>query len=487
MYIRKIRSRRSTCFQIGEKISGRFVVRKHAGCATTPEEIEALFLKAKQILQALRFEHQIPLLPVPSPVRAIRLSWHITGYHTFFGSVYDRIGFPPRTLLRDLVVARIVHPASKCATLRYLNRELGVPLEKNQLFRFLDTLSKDDLSKIAYTFVSARHPGGITVCFYDVTTLHFETPREDDVRQKGFSKNHRSDVPQILIGLFVDEDGFPFDFQFYEGHTFEGHTFQDAVTGICRKYPLPALTVVADAGMLSEDNLAYLEQKNISYIVGARIKHLPAPLTASILAHDYTTEPIFQAAVTPRRFMVDYAAARAKLDAANRKKIVDTLTRRIKQRIPVVRKSKYITVSGTQSVTGIDRKKVSDDARFDGLKGYVTNTDNSLEAAKVITQYHRLWQVEKSFRMSKHDLRERPIFHRLKERIEAHLTLCFVSLLVLREAERLLKTVHLSPEQAIEHLGAAGEGTVRVGSVVIPMDSEPDPTVQVIHTLLSGH
>ncbi len=486
MFIRKTTSRQSTCFQLGEKRAGRFVVKKHIGCASRPEEIEALRLKAQTMLHTARFGNQGILFPVPDPLRAKRVTWKITGYHHVFGTVYDRIGFPP-TMLRDLVVTRIVHPSSKVAAVRYLTREMGIDYEKNQVFRFLDTLSKTDLTRIAYAFVSARHPTGITICFYDVTTLYFETTAEDALRSKGFSKNHRTDVPQILLGLFVDEDGYPFDFSFYEGKTFEGHTLPKAIAAIRKKYAFPSLTVVADAGMLSEGNLTYLEQEHLHYIVGARLKHLPAILTRTVLSHAFSKEPVFQVAAASRRLIVDYCAKRAVLDARTRSRAVDKLKERMKKGIPVVKKSKYLAVSGIQAITGINEEKVREDARFDGLKGYLTNADNPLSSQDVIARYHELWQVEKAFRMSKHDLRERPVFHRRQRRIEAHLILCFVSLLVLRETERKLKTINVSLEQAIERLGTVGEGIVRVGSIELPMDSELDPKTQRIHKLFEGH
>lgn len=294
MFIRKVKSRNSVCFQLGEKRRGRFVFLRQIGCAASPEKIEALTLKAKQALNDWRLKSQLPLFPAGNrkPPAAKLSDWRITGYHDVFGSVYDRIGFPPG-LLRDLVVARIVYPKSKAATIRYLSRYLGITLEKNRLFRFLDTLDKDQLTKTAFRFVAGHYPGGISVCFYDVTTLYFETTAEDEFRQKGFSKDHRTDIPQILIGLFVDSRGYPFDFEWYEGSTFEGHTFVRAVTAINRKYGFAELTVVADAAMLSEDNLSYLTACGINYIVGARLKSLSGAVTRKVLAHPYDQQPEF--------------------------------------------------------------------------------------------------------------------------------------------------------------------------------------------------
>lgn len=487
MFIRKVKSRNSVCFQLGEKRHGRFVFLRQIGCAAAPEKIEALALKAKQVLNERRLKFQLPLFPAGKLQSTAKLSnWRITGYHDVFGSVYDRIGFPPG-LLRDLVVARIVYPKSKAATIRYLSRHLGITLEKNRLFRFLDTLNKDRLTQIAFRFVAGHYPEGISVCFYDVTTLYFETAVEDEFRQKGFSKDHRTDIPQILIGLFVDSRGYPFDFEWYEGKTFEGHTFVKAMKAINRQYAFKGLTVVADAGMLSEDNLNYLTAAGINYIVGARLKSLSAAVIRKVLAHPYDRQPVYETALNGRRLIIDYSPGRAKLDIKNRERTLAKLKQKLALGRTVIRKSKYLAVSGKAAAMGIDQIRVDADRQFDGLKGYWTNRENPAAEKAVIRQYHQLWQVEKAFRMSKHDLRERPVFHRRPERIKAHLILCFVSLLVMKEAETVLASIPCSLEQAIELLGKVGQGTARVGGIELAIESELDPTTELIHNLFLGH
>jgi len=161
------------------------VLLRHVGCAVTAAKIEALKLKAKAELRDLVAKNQLSLFPnVPVVPQAKLLTWRITGFHRVFGAVYDRIGFPDN-LLRDLVIARIVYPKSKTATVRYLKRYLGITPSKDKIYRFLDTLDKNALTKIALNFVSGKEVG-ISVVFYDVTTLHFETETEDDFRRKGF-------------------------------------------------------------------------------------------------------------------------------------------------------------------------------------------------------------------------------------------------------------------------------------------------------------
>lgn len=463
------------------------MVKKHVGCASTPEKIEVLRLKAKQMLHEIKYGNQISLFKEEIAPPVAKLSqWRITGFHRVFGTVYDRIGFP-NNLLRDLVIARIVYPKSKIATIRYLDRYLGIRVGKNHLFHFLDTLDKKKLTKIAFDFITSRHPQGISICFYDVTTLYFETTNEDDFRQKGFSKDHRFDVPQILFGLFVDSDGYPFDFDFFEGKTFEGHTFTRAMENIRGKYRFPSLTVVADAGMLSSDNLDYLDSIKVNYIVGARLKNLPQKITEGLLRHQYRRQPIFQTTIGKQQLIVDYSTQRAKLDAKNRDRLVTKLKKKLTSNQTVIRKSKYLLTRGESEIKGIDETKIEFDRQFDGLKGYLTNSENPSSFTEIIKQYHDLWRVEKAFRMSKHDLRQRPIFHYLQHRIKAHLLLCFVSLLVMRETERFLKKIKCSLEQAIELLGKVGRGKVKVGSVELITESDVEQIAQQILDLFEGH
>lgn len=156
MYIRKVKAGKTTFFQIGQKVKSKFVLIKHVGSASLPEQIEVLRLKALEELSRIKFKKQPSLFPVSNTeVRATLVNWHITGFHQVFGHIYDLIGFP-NNHLRDLVIARIVYPKSKIATMRYLDQYLGIKLTRRILFRFIDTLDKDKLTKIAFNFVSKK-------------------------------------------------------------------------------------------------------------------------------------------------------------------------------------------------------------------------------------------------------------------------------------------------------------------------------------------
>ena len=380
MFVRKIKTRKSTCFQIGNRINRQFVLVKHVGGSSDPDEIKLLHQKALTECERLKLEIKPTLFPLsPEKEKAKLVNWRITGFHQVFGSVYDRIGFPSNHL-RDLAIARIAYPKSKLATARYLEQYLGISLSEDRIYRFLDTLNKDELTQIAFNFVKKKNGNSMALVFYDVTTLYFEANDEDNLRKKSYSKDHKNDLPQIVIGLFVDKDGYPFDFDFYDGKTFEGHTFSVAVDNLVKKYQLPNLVVVADAGMLSERNISFLETLKLNYIVGARLKGMSEKFKTQIFSHDFTKNHVQEISISGnaanqnnKRLIVDYSDKRARKDKFNREKLVKVLEAKIKTKKLLTKRNKYLLVQGTDQILGIDQDKINLDQRHDGLKGYWTN------------------------------------------------------------------------------------------------------------------
>lgn len=456
---------------------------EHVGSARSDTELAVLRAKAEQRIAELR--PQLSLLAgiddaeQAARSNASRLSLcgsFASGLWRVMGSIYDQLGLPTDGLLKPLVLARIALPKSKLATVRYLASNLNIATSVSVIYRYMDTLDKDKLMAKLLAYAQqralARSNGAsaISVVFYDVTTLYFETDEEDEdaeaavgLRKKGYSKDHRFDLPQVVVGLTVDNFGFPLDFQVYEGNTYEGHTLLSGVQKMRSKLKLTAtnLTVVADAGMLSKANLDELEGQGYSYIVGARIRSLSAEAAEQILTWDYANQGNLDTTIAGRRMVVTYSDKRAKRSKQNRERLVRKLKAKI-DRGDIVKKSKYVvleTVGNTATTTNkeqatvttktkkqtkapklsgrLNTDKLGWDARFDGLKGYVTNTE--LSADEVVAHYGNLWNVEKSFRMSKSDLQARPTFHYKRERVIAHLTLCVCALGVLRAFEEKLK------------------------------------------------
>lgn len=390
-------------------------------------------------------------------------SVQLLGPELLLGKIFDEIGFGQVSdpLFRHLVLSRIVYPGSKLKTARYLEEFQGVIYDADQIYRYLDKLhskQKDLVERISFEHTLRVLGGTMSVVFYDVTTLYFEAEQEDELRKPGFSKDGKNNQPQILLGLLVSAGGYPLAYDIFEGNTFEGHTMLGIVGRFQAKYGLDKFVVVADAGLLTRQNMDDLVKAGHQYILGARMRGAKAEVKQAVLALGLEHG---MSKVLPledgTRLVVSCSLARAKKDAHNRARALAKLQAAIskgrltKSNINNRGYNRFLKMTGEVSVT-LDQEKLLQDQQWDGLKGYETNT--TLPADELIERYKDLWRIEKAFRVSKTDLRMRPIYHRLRHRIEAHICICFVSYKVYKELDRLLKEKqsNITVDRAIECL-----------------------------------
>lgn len=369
------------------------------------------------------------------------------GPEIIFGKIYDHIGFNVinEELFRHLVISRIAFPLSKLKTVEYLYRYQGASLDIDAVYRFLDKLNsklKSKVEQVAFTHTKKVLNGDISVVFYDMTTLYFEASDEDDLRKTGFSKDGKHQCPQIFIGLLVGLGGYAIGYDIYEGNTYEGHTLIPFLEKMSQKFDLDKPVVIADSGLLSKNNIAALEENGYEYILGARIKNEAEPIKSQILSAEFidgTTHCFTKNEA--QRLLVNYSNLRARKDGYNRERGLKRLEKRIKSgkltksNINNRGYNKYLKLEGDVTID-IDYDRFKKDAVWDGLKGYITNT--KLTSNEVIENYNNLWHIEKAFRMSKTDLRIRPIYHRLRHRIEAHICISFTAYCIYKELERVL-------------------------------------------------
>jgi len=316
----------------------------------------------------------------------------------------------------------------------------GTSLDIDAVYRFLDKLNdklKPQVEQIAFTHTLKVLNNNISIVFYDMTTLYFEASDEDDLRKTGFSKDGKHQCPQIFIGLLVGLGGYAIGYDI-----FEGHTLIPFIEKISQKFNLNKPIIVADSGLLSNDNIKALESKQYEYIIGARIKNEPERIKAKILKTQFidgTTQSFSKPNNT--RLIVNYSTKRSEKDAYNRKRGIDRLEKQVKSgkltksNINNKGYNKYLKLEGEVSIA-IDYEKYNNDKVWDGLKGYLTNT--YLADIEVMENYKNLWHIERAFRMSKTDLRIRPIYHRLRSRIEAHICIAFTAYCIYKELERVL-------------------------------------------------
>ena len=406
----------------------------------------------------------------------------VAGPELVFGTLYDRIGYGAirNRMFRNIVICRLFNPGSKLKTVDYMERYLHVTYSVDQIYRFLDNLcyrkeeeekgnddrksetagegseptstssakSKQDdfktrVEDIAYSYTKKMVGDGISVCFYDMTTLYFEAAEEDDLRKCGFSKDGKHSCPQIFLGLLVASGGNPIGYEIYEGNISEGHTMIPLIRKLASRFGFDKPIVVADAGLLSKANIEELTKDGYQYIIGARPKSESDKVKEQILSLDMKYGDIVEIEKDGGvRIVLSCTERRAKKDAHNRQRGLARLQKKMasgrltKQNINNRGYNKYLKMEGEVTIS-INMEKYEADAAWDGIKGYVTNT--TLEKDEVIANYSNLWFIERAFRMNKFDLAVRPIFHRLRNRIEGHICICFTAYTIMLELERMLK------------------------------------------------
>jgi len=387
----------------------------------------------------------------------------IVGTELILGKIYRKIGFPDDgcpNYFKNLVLSRLVYPGSKLKTVDYFRQHLNTDVSVYTVYRFLDELNsqlKPTIEQISFEHTKKLLKGRIGVVFYDMTTLYFEASDEDDFRVTGFSKDGKHQHPQIMIGLLVSNHGYPIGYQVFEGNTSETKTLIPIIEAFQKRFDINKPIIVADAALLSKKNISALKEKGYKYILGARLKNESEDMKAKVLALKVEESRPKEVKSENGRLIVSFSSKRAHNDKKNRERGLKRLEKRVKsgkltkEHINNRGYNKYLELSGEVNIT-IDYQKFEADGAWDGLKGYITDTH--LSRKKVIGNYGQLWQIEKAFRISKTDLRIRPIYHRLKDRIEAHICICFTAYAIYKELERLLKKnqIELSAEKAIEQI-----------------------------------
>ena len=461
---RKSNKTGSVSIQVIDKSNGKYRVIKSFGTGRTEQELLYLekqaksFIRQKQGLERGLFEDEDERKITDFVSGLSNSQLQVIGPELIFGTLYDWIGYnmidDKDDMFRHLVITRLFSSGSKLKTIDYLLRYQGVSYHRDKIYRFLDNLCyrkesdtkkdiKTEVERISYLHTKKVLKGKVDVVFYDMTTLYFEASDEDDLRKTGFSKEGKHQCPQIFLGLLVASGGNPIGYEIFEGNIFEGNSLIPFIQKMEKRYELNKPIVIADSGLLSKKNIDMLVGNGYEYILGARPKNESDKIKAEILALNLQHDQIAIIDKSPTcRLILSKTEKRAKKDAHNRKRGLSRLEKRIasgkltKSGINNKGYNKYLRMEGDVSIS-IDMQKYEADAFWDGIKGYITNT--KLPKEKVIENYRNLWYIERAFRMNKTDLAIRPIYHRLKNRIEAHICICFTAYTIMLELERLLK------------------------------------------------
>jgi len=292
MFVRKKPNKSGVIsIQVIEKRNGQSVLVKTIGSSSDSKEIDKLYEQGKLFIkhyggqQVLCFEDEQEL--VETYFSSLQ-SFHLVGPELLLGKIFDEIGFNQikDSLFRDLVITRIIYPASKLKTIDYLFKYRNEVIDVERIYRYLDKLykkQKEQIQTISFNHTMKILQGKMSIVFYDVTTLYFESSQGDELRRTGFSKDGKHQHPQIVLGLLVSLGGYPLAYEIFEGNKFEGHTMLPVIDTFKERFKIKDLIVVADSGLLSSENIKQLEAGGYQYILGARIKSESNKLKQQIL------------------------------------------------------------------------------------------------------------------------------------------------------------------------------------------------------------
>ena len=521
MFVREIaKANGSVSIRIVESVRrGNCVVQKTIrtlGQHKDPGEIALIKRAAEQLIIEIQNSHQ-PVLPIFDPAdfysskthkrlveqaeSASELPVHVQisslkeegrfndGVYDIFSPLYEQLHFDDlitgtrqdarwNETLEACVLARIAQPASKQKTTQRLQDQFDIQLDLDHVYRMMDHVSrleskiKDHVMLKTQSLLKTK----VDVLLFDVTTLYFESSDRDELRDFGFSKDCKFKQTQVVLALITTRDGMPMGYELFPGNTSEGKTLLVVIESMKERFDLEHVILVADRAMFNQDNLAQMEALKVKYVVAAKLRGLNKILKQQILdstmfrleevrgeAHWTNQFEVNKA----RRLIVSYSSGRAKKDQSDRERLLSRLEKKVKDgKLKVTDlignkgSRKYVKI--TKNEARINYEKIGADALWDGLHGVITNVKDET-CAELLSRYRELWRIEEAFRINKHDIKLRPIYHWKPSRIRAHIAICYIAFALQSYARATLKDhgLNISFETLREELIKAQSSVVQ--------------------------
>jgi transposase len=442
--IRKTKTRSgSTAVQVVHYKNRKLIIEKHIGSGKSKGEIELLVKKGKQYIR--EHSRQEELFPensasIVTTTKVTTTELRLLGVsHSFTYELFIRVakycGLDSNKdrFLLDFAIMRLIEPASKLRTIKLLERYFDIIYSERTVYRKILRLDirKQSIEQIAIKCAKEMLQEDLALVLYDVTTLYFESFKGDELRIEGFSKDNKPQQPQIVVGLIVTRQGFPLGYEVFPGNTFEGKTMLKVLDDFTMKNHTKRPIIVADAAMLSKENIEELEKRNLSYIVGARLGNTSLKIiqTAHGKLQSKDGKSIRIKTITGE-LIIDFSKKRYSKD----KKEMDKQLLKAKQLVEKNqpgKRVKFVKHKDKESRYILNEALIKKTKLLLGMKGYSSNISETVLSNKdIITRYHDLWHVEQAFRMAKSDLASRPIFHHKQEAVKSHILICFVALII---------------------------------------------------------
>lgn len=353
----------------------------------------------------------------------------------------------------NMVLSRLIEPCSKRGMLEFQKGIYDLtPYELHQYYRAMDYLidSKDDIEKKIFDQMVSITGTSLDLAFFDTTTIIYygEDPKEkSDLLAKGFSKAHRGDLNQVVIGVVMNKNGIPLAHEVFAGNKNDVTCFKEIIETLVTKYNIKKVILVGDRGMISMKNLKLIEDMGLEYILGFRMRTIKKDSRAEILEKVNLTKlrklkglQAKEAEYQGKRLLVYYDEERAKLDKEHRDTIVEELKEKTKNGtiysiISNTNYKRYLDIEGKDPK--ISKNKINQDELYDGV--FVITTNTYLGANQIVNSYRDLWHVEQGFRWLKNELQMGPVYHWKDERIRAHIMICFFALILKVHLNKKLK------------------------------------------------
>jgi len=416
---------------------------------------------------------------------------------------HEKLSFDLKKVVFTLITSRFVKPVSKLALYdRWVEKFYPVMVDHDialhHIYRSLDILSghKEQIEQSLYEYKKDLFSINIDIVLYDLTTLRFESTREDlgELRKFGYSKEMRTDCTQVVFGLLTDTDGIPLSFEVHPGNTFEGNTLKDIVDKMRKKFSVRRFIFIADRGLFSAKNLDHIRNNQGEFIVGLKIGVLQKELQQTfydISRFEFISEElaIWETQYGEDRCIITWSKSRAERDRKTRDDILTKIrekltkkTSRTKSFVTNRNYQKYLILQDDAKPI-LNQQAIDEQARKDGFFGIITNV-KSMPANEIVFNYKQLWKIEDSFGELKGSLRSRPVFHWTDDRIIGHLVVCFLAYLceahmtkALREQndnlqskaikEKIIKKRPLTAIMAMEELNSVLAIPVKIKSQTI--------------------
>ena len=480
-------------FRKDGKVKNRII--KTIGQSKDLNKIKLFKSAAKKLLEEHKKDRAsaFEFLPVDLS-RFLCMARYNKGFEDIFGLSYKHLGFEDlirsgreaskfNHILRNLVLVRLFSPESKLKSCSVLKERFSEDISHKRVLTMMDHLSEDEEEIRERIFRSIlSHSSDLSLLLFDVTTLYFESEERTDLQDFGYSKDGKFNEVQVVLAVLADAQGLPLAYEVFPGQTGEVKTLQVVLNKAIKKYKVDRIRVVADRAMFSDNNFDFfknLSQEKISaeYVVSCPLRKLPKKIQKDILdfkikqdkKEDIKEENIkegeeesksfYEFHYKGRRMIVSYSQKIKFREEKKRQRILDKL-KTLCSEDNKIRSNRLIKNKGLKKYlkplkgeVEIDKTKIADEAKWDGLYGLCSNIENK-SPNKLLDMYRSLWKIEELFRINKHTLKMRPIYHRIPRRIKAHILICFLAYATLRWTEIFLKKAgcFLSPQELIETL-----------------------------------